>query len=85
MSLPRGKAKQDFLLEELAERAPAVVDVIFEQTLRGNQAADSATWSVDLLTLPGNRRGRKVSKSCSARGKMPAAQLEVRHEPVLWV
>lgn len=44
----------DLLLEELAERSPAIIDVVLQQTVRGHQAADLGNvLIVDLLALAG--------------------------------
>lgn len=44
----------DLLLEELAERSPAIVDVVLQQTVRGHQAADLGNvLIVDLFALTG--------------------------------
>lgn len=78
---------RDLLLEELAKRGPAVVDVVFEQTLGGNHAADlSDMILVDLLALAGEVTTEECLEELVQHGVVHASgPAEVRHELVLWV
>jgi hypothetical protein len=77
----------DLLFKELAERGPAVVDVVFEQTLRGNQAADLGDMIlVDLLALAGKIASEEGLEELVQHGVVHArGPAEVRDELVLWV
>lgn len=78
---------RDLLLEELAERCPAVVDVVFEQTLGGNHAADLGdVILIDLLALSGEVTAEECLKELVQHGVVHSScPAEVRHELVLWV
>jgi len=77
----------DFLFEELAEWAPAVINVVFEQTLGGNQAADLGdVVLVHLLSLALEVTTEEGLEELVQHGVVHASSpAEVRDELVLWV
>lgn len=77
----------NLLLEELAQRSPAVVNVVLQQTVRGHQAADLGNvLIVDLLALAGEVPAEEGLEELVEHGVVHAGgPAEVRDELVLGV
>lgn len=76
-----------FFLEELAQGAPAVVDIVFQETIRGNQAADQLhMFIVDLLALAGEVSAEEGLEEGVEHGVVHASRpAEVGNQLVLGV
>lgn len=77
----------DLLLEELAQRSPAVVNVVLQQTVRGHQAADLGNMLiVNLLALAGEVSTEESLEEFVEHGVVHAGRpAEVRDKLVLGV